>query len=108
MITTTFASAVYGIDAQIIEIEVNIVNGLGLFMVGLPDSAIRESQHRIESVLKHIKKNMPRRRVIVNLAPAGLRKEGSAYDLPIALCILQASKQEHMPLQMEQTSIYVD
>lgn len=97
-ITKTFASALYGVDARIIEIEINIVNGLGLFMVGLPDSAIRESQHRIESVLKHIGKTMPRRRVIVNLAPAGLRKEGSAYDLPIALCILQASGQENLSL----------
>ncbi|MEM7174010.1 MAG: YifB family Mg chelatase-like AAA ATPase [Bacteroidota bacterium] len=95
-ITKTFSSALYGVDAQIIEIEVNIINGLGLFMVGLPDSAIKESQHRIESVLKHLKKEMPRRRVIVNLAPASLRKEGSAYDLPIALCILQASGQEDM------------
>lgn len=97
-ITKTFGSALYGVDAQIIEIEVNIVNGLGLFMVGLPDSAIKESQHRIESVLKHIGKTMPRRRVIVNLAPASLRKEGAAYDLPIALCILQASEQERLGL----------
>ncbi len=94
MITKTFGSAVYGVDARIITIEVNIVNGLGLFMVGLPDNAIKESQHRVESVLKHIGKKMPRQRVIVNLAPASLRKEGAAYDLPIALCILQASKQE--------------
>lgn len=93
MITQTFGSAVYGIDARMITIEVNIVHGTGLFMVGLADSAIKESQHRIESVLKHIGKVMPRQRVIVNLAPAGLRKEGSAYDLPIALCILQASRQ---------------
>lgn len=96
--TKTFGSALYGVDAQIIEIEVNIVNGLGLFMVGLPDSAIKESQHRIESVLKHIGKTMPRRRVIVNLAPASLRKEGAAYDLPIALCILQASNQANLDL----------
>ena len=93
MVTRTFGSAVYGVSASLISIEVNIVKGTYLYMVGLPDSAIKESQHRIESVLKHIGYEMPRQRVIVNLAPADLRKEGAAYDLPIALCILEASKQ---------------
>lgn len=93
MVTRTFGSAVYGVSASPISIEVNIVKGTHLYMVGLPDSAIKESQHRIESVLKHIGCEMPRQRVIVNLAPADLRKEGAAYDLPIALCILEASKQ---------------
>lgn len=97
MVTRTFSSAVYGVSASLISIEVNIVKGTQLYMVGLPDSAIKESQHRIESVLKHIGYEMPRQRVIVNLAPADLRKQGSAYDLPIALCILEASKQ--YPLQ---------
>ena len=76
-----------------ISIEVNIIHGTKLFIVGLPDNAVKESQHRIESVFKHLGKMMPRQRVIVNLAPASLRKEGAAYDLPIALCILHASKQ---------------
>ncbi|MHB9148216.1 MAG: YifB family Mg chelatase-like AAA ATPase [Candidatus Amoebophilus sp.] len=93
MITSTFGGAVYGVGASLISIEVNIVQGTHLYMVGLPDNAIKESQHRIESVLKHIGCEMPRQRVIVNLAPADIRKEGAAYDLPIALCILQASKQ---------------
>ena len=93
MITTSFSSAVYGVNACIISIEVSVVSGTGLFMVGLPDSAIKESQHRIESVLKHIHCVMPRQRVIVNLAPADIRKEGAAYDLPIALSILHASEQ---------------
>lgn len=93
MVTRTFGSAVYGVSASMISIEVNIVKGTHLYMVGLPDSAIKESQHRIESVLKHIGYEMPRQRVIVNLAPADMRKEGAAYDLPIALCILEASKQ---------------
>ncbi|MEN0016037.1 MAG: YifB family Mg chelatase-like AAA ATPase [Bacteroidota bacterium] len=97
MITKTFGSAVYGVSASLISVEVNIVKGTHLYMVGLPDSAIKESQHRIESVLKHIGFEMPRQRVIVNLAPADLRKEGAAYDLSIALCILHASKQ--YPLQ---------
>jgi magnesium chelatase family protein len=93
MITRTFGSAVYGVSASLISIEVNIVKGTHLYMVGLPDNAVKESQHRIESVLKHIGCEMPRQRVIVNLAPADIRKEGAAYDLPIALCILEASKQ---------------
>ena len=97
MITKAFGSAVYGVSASLISVEVNIVKGTHLYMVGLPDSAIKESQHRIESVLKHIGFEMPRQRVIVNLAPADLRKEGAAYDLSIALCILHASKQ--YPLQ---------
>ena len=93
MIAKTYSSTVYGVEAQIISIEVNIVNGTKFFIVGLPDNAIKESAYRIESVLKQIDKRMPRRRLIVNLAPASLRTEGAAYDLPIALSILQASNQ---------------
>ena len=93
MVTKTLGSAVYGVNASLISIEVNIVQGTHFFMVGLPDSAVKESQHRIESALKHIGYAMPRQRVIVNLAPADIRKEGAAYDLPIALCVLHASKQ---------------
>ena len=99
MVTKTLGSAVYGVSASLISIEVNIVKGTHFFMVGLPDSAVKESQHRIESVLKHIGCTMPRQRVIVNLAPADMRKEGASYDLPIALCILHASQQcnlEHL------------
>lgn len=96
MVTKSFSSAVYGVNAFIIAIEVSIVNGTSLFMVGLPDSAIKESQHRIESVLKEIKCTMPRQRVIVNLAPADIRKEGASYDLPIALSILHASEQYNL------------
>lgn len=95
MVTKTLGSAIYGVSASLISIEVNIVKGTHFFMVGLPDSAVKESQHRIESVLKHIGCVMPRQRVIVNLAPADMRKEGAAYDLPIALCILHASQQCH-------------
>ncbi len=98
LITRSFSSAVYGVNAFIISIEVSIVNGTGLFMVGLPDNAIKESHHRIESVLKQIKCVMPRQRVIVNLAPADIRKEGAAYDLPIALSILHASQQHTLSL----------
>lgn len=93
MFTKTYGCAIYGIDAKLITIEVNIVQGTNLYVVGLPDNAIKESQHRIESVLKSIKCEMPRQRVIVNLAPADIKKEGAAYDLPIALSILHASHQ---------------
>ena len=93
MVTTTLGSAVYGVNASLVDIEVNIVKGLHFHIVGLPDSAVKESEHRIESVFKHTNYAMPRQRVIVNLAPADVRKEGAAYDLPIALCILHASQQ---------------
>ena len=93
MVTRTLGSAVYGVNAFLVAVEVNIVKGTHFFMVGLPDSAVKESQHRIESVFKHLGYTMPRQRVIVNLAPADVRKEGAAYDLPIALCILHASQQ---------------
>ena len=93
MITQTYGGALYGVDAQLISIEVNIVQGTNLYVVGLPDSSIKESQHRIESVLKTIHCEMPRQRIIVNLAPADIKKEGSLYDLPIALCILHSSYQ---------------
>ena len=92
-VAKTWGSAVYGVNAAMITIELTMVQGTKFFMVGLPDNAIKESQHRIESTLKHINYTMPRQRIIVNLAPADIRKEGAAYDLPIALCILQASKQ---------------
>ena len=83
-----YGSAVFGVDAQIITIEVNVVDGTKFFMSGLPDNTVKESQHRIESVFKYLEYRMPRRKVVVNLAPAGIRKEGSAYDLPMALGIL--------------------
>jgi magnesium chelatase family protein len=93
MLAKTFGSAVHGVDARTILVEVGIGQGLGFFMSGLPDNALKESQLRIESSLKHCKYFMPRERTVVNLAPADIRKEGSAYDLPIALCILEASGQ---------------
>ncbi len=93
MLAKTYGSAVYGVDAHPIAVEVNIVQGTKFFMVGLPDSAIKESQHRVESVIKNLDFRMPRQKLVVNLAPADIRKEGSAYDLPIALGILKASGQ---------------
>lgn len=93
MLAKTFGSAVYGIEAITITIEVNISSGLKYFVVGLPDNAVKESMLRIESALKNSVFQMPRQRIIVNLAPADIRKEGSAYDLPIAIGILGASGQ---------------
>lgn len=93
MVSKTFGSAVHGVDAQTITVEVNITQGNKFWMSGLPDNAVKESQHRVESSLKHLNYHMPRTKVVVNLAPADIRKEGSAYDLPIALGILNASKQ---------------
>ncbi len=93
MVSKTFGSAVHGVDAQTITVEVNISQGQKFWMSGLPDSAVKESQHRVESALKSLKYHMPRTKVVVNLAPADIRKEGSAYDLPIALGILQSSGQ---------------
>lgn len=93
MLAKTFGSAVHGVDARTILIEVNVGQGTRFFMSGLPDNALKESQLRIESALKHWKYFMPRERTVVNLAPADIRKEGSSYDLPIALCVLEASGQ---------------
>jgi magnesium chelatase family protein len=93
MLAKTFGSAVHGVDARTIMVEVSVGQGTKFFMSGLPDNAIKESQHRVESALKSCGFFMPRNKTVVNLAPADIRKEGSAYDLPIALCVLKASGQ---------------
>ena len=93
MLAKTYGSAVHGVDARTITVEVTVEQGLRFFMSGLPDSAVKESEHRVESSLKNFEYFMPRKKTVVNLAPADIRKEGSAYDLPIALCILSASEQ---------------
>jgi magnesium chelatase family protein len=83
----------YMVDAQQITMEVNTSNGSAFFLVGLPDNAVKESQHRIESALKVNGYKWPGYKLIINMAPADVRKEGSAYDLPLAIGILAASKQ---------------
>lgn len=93
MLAKTFGSAVYGVEATQIDIEVNVLQGTGVWMSGLPDNAVKESSHRIESAIKHFDYFFPRQKVIVNMAPADIKKEGSAYDLPIGLAILKASGQ---------------
>jgi magnesium chelatase family protein len=93
MLAKTIGSAVYGVNASIVTSEVVVDTGTGFFIVGLPDGAIKESQHRVESAIKYLGFMFPRQKVVVNLAPADIRKEGASYDLTIALGILQASGQ---------------
>ncbi|GAB2701712.1 YifB family Mg chelatase-like AAA ATPase [Mucilaginibacter koreensis] len=93
MLVKTFGSAVYGVQASTITVEVNITSGTNYFIVGLPDNAVKESYFRIDSALKNCGYHMPRQRLVVNMAPADIRKEGSAYDLTIATGILAASSQ---------------
>lgn len=98
MLVKTYASAVHGVDAQTITVEVNAGgqpsgNGPWYFLVGLPDSVVKEGFQRIESAIKSSKYQMMRMKMVVNLAPADIRKEGSSYDLPIAIGILAATEQ---------------
>jgi magnesium chelatase family protein len=93
VVAKTFGSAVHGVDAKTITVEVNVTQGQHFYISGLPDTAVKESEHRVESAMKTARFFMPRNKVVVNLAPADIRKEGSSYDLPIALSILQASTQ---------------
>lgn len=93
MLVKTFGSAVQGVDAVTITIETNVIPGVNFFMVGLPDSAVKESQHRIDAALKNNGYRIPGKQITINMAPADIRKEGSSYDLPIAIGILVASEQ---------------
>lgn len=98
MLVKTYASAVQGVEAQKITVEVNSGGQVAAgkqfyFMVGLPDNAVKEGFQRIEAAIKNVGYKMPRLKIVVNLAPADIRKEGSAYDLPIALGILAATGQ---------------
>lgn len=93
MLVKTFGSAVYGINATTITIEVSVEQGINFFLVGLPDSAVKESQQRIDSALKANDFRIPGKKIVINMAPADIRKEGSAYDLPLAVGILAASEQ---------------
>lgn len=99
MLVKTHGSAVYGVEAITITIEANWIESSGKdsTIVGLPDSAVKESLQRIESVFKTNEYKMPRNKVVVNMAPADIRKSGTAFDLPIALLILSASEQINKP-----------
>ncbi|PVX52266.1 magnesium chelatase family protein [Balneicella halophila] len=93
MLTKVFAAAVHGIDAITITVEVNVFSGVKFHLVGLPDNAVKESQQRIESALRETGYRVPGKKIIINMAPADIRKEGAAYDLPLAIGILVASEQ---------------
>jgi len=93
MLVKTFGSAVSGIDADTITIEVNISKGIRFFLVGLPDNAVKESHQRIDSALKVSGYKWPGHKIVINMAPADIRKEGAAYDLPLAIGVLAASSQ---------------
>ncbi len=93
MLEKVYGGAVFGVSSTTITIEVNVAKGAGYHLVGLPDSAIKESSYRISAALKNNSYKMPRKKITINMAPADLRKEGSAYDLGIAIGILAASSQ---------------
>ena len=94
MLVKTFGSAVYGVDAVTITVEVSVESGqLNYFTVGLPDNAVKESMFRIETAVKESGLEMPRKKMVINLSPADIRKEGTSYDLPMAIGALAASGQ---------------
>lgn len=104
MFVKTYAGAIVGIDAVTVTVEVNLAeSGLGLFLVGLPDNAVKESEQRIRSAFENSGMRMTAKKIVVNLAPADLRKEGAAFDLPIAVAMLAATSQvvdEKLPSTM--------
>lgn len=93
MLVKCFGAAVQGINATVVTIEVNVSQGIKFFLVGLPDSAVRESRERILSALTHNRYKFPRQQVIINMAPADIKKEGSSYDLPLAMGMLAGNGQ---------------
>lgn len=93
MLVKTYGGAVFGVDALTITIEVSIGSGNKYHIVGLPDNAVKESLRRVESAIQSSGLKMPRQKIVVNLSPADIRKEGTSYDLPIAIGILAASGQ---------------
>jgi len=93
MLVKVYGSAVFGVEATTITVEVNIDKGIGYHLVGLPDNAIKESNYRIAAALQNNAYRIPGKKITINMAPADLRKEGSAYDLTLAIGILKASAQ---------------
>ncbi|HIE74350.1 MAG TPA: ATP-binding protein [Flavobacteriales bacterium] len=93
MLVKTYGSAVSGIDAKTITIEVDITRGIKFYLVGLPDNAVKESEQRIRAALQNNGYRVPGKQIVINMAPADIRKEGSAYDLPLAIGILAANKE---------------
>ncbi|MDD3743436.1 MAG: YifB family Mg chelatase-like AAA ATPase [Lentimicrobiaceae bacterium] len=103
MLVKTYGSAIIGIQAIPITVEVNIDTGIQFFLVGLPDSAVKESHQRIEAALRNNGYRIPGKKIVINMAPADIRKEGSAYDLTLAIGILAASEQ----IKAEQVGDYI-
>mgnify|MGYP006105962693 FL=1 len=103
MLVKTYGSAVSGIHATTITIEVDVAPGIKFFLVGLPDNAVKESEQRIRAALKNNGYRIPGKKITINMAPADIRKEGSAYDLPLAIGILAASQQ----IKSEKVSDYL-
>lgn len=103
MLVKTYGSALYGVDAITIVVEVSVEQGVNFMLVGLPDSAVKESQQRIDSALKQHGYKIPGKKIVINMAPADIRKEGSAYDLTLAIGILAASEQ----IKSDELSQYV-
>lgn len=101
MLTKVYGSAVFGVEASTITVEVNVDKGIGYHLVGLPDNAVRESNFRIAAALQNNGYKIPGKKLILNMSPADLRKEGSAYDLTLAMGILVATGQikEKIPLE---------
>ncbi|WP_029035946.1 YifB family Mg chelatase-like AAA ATPase [Salinimicrobium xinjiangense] len=93
MLVKVYGSAVFGVEATTVTVEVNVDTGIGYHLVGLPDIAVKESSYRIAAALKNVGYSLPGKKITVNMAPADLRKEGSAYDLTFAMGILMASGQ---------------
>ncbi|MGB5171903.1 MAG: YifB family Mg chelatase-like AAA ATPase [Eudoraea sp.] len=93
MLTKVYGSAVFGVEATTVVVEVNVARGIGYHLVGLPDNAIKESNYRIAAALSNNGFKIPGKKITINMAPADLRKEGSAYDLSLAIGILTASGQ---------------
>ncbi len=103
MLVKTFGAAVQGINATIVTIEVNVDKGIKFFLVGLPDNAVKESHERIASALSVNGYKMPRKQVVINMAPADIRKEGSAYDLPLAIGMMAGAE----AIQCDKLECYV-
>lgn len=93
MLYKTYGGAFHGIDAHLVTIETNVTKGFDFHLVGLPDNAVKESQQRIIAALGNNNYKWPGKKVVINMAPADLRKEGSAYDLALAIGVLAASEQ---------------
>ena len=93
MLVKTFGCAIIGINAIIVTIEVNSDKGIQFFMVGLPDNSVKESHQRIIASFSNLGYKFPKKRITINMAPADIRKEGAAYDLPLAIGVMAVSEQ---------------